>query len=135
MPLVFVYGTLRKGEHNNHLLASSKFVGEATSVQAKYWMACDHTVPFLHDGGHSRVVGEIWRVDGPIFKRLDQLEGHPHLYCRVRRTFQLQNGERVAAWVYIAQEAYAQKQVKPAPCGCLAAPRHRSAFRMGLREA
>lgn len=34
------------------------------------------------DGGRTRIVGEIYRVDADALARIDQLEGHPRFYVR-----------------------------------------------------
>jgi len=52
--LVFVYGTLRRGEANHGMLAS----------------------------GETAVTGEVYRVSVTTLKALDVLEDHPRLFCR-----------------------------------------------------
>lgn len=83
--LVFVYGTLKRGEANHHHLAGQHFVAAARTQPgftlyqpADYpGMVCDHTD---RDG----VTGEIWAVDPACLARLDEFEGVPEgLYRRV----------------------------------------------------
>jgi gamma-glutamylcyclotransferase (GGCT)/AIG2-like uncharacterized protein YtfP len=92
--LVFVYGTLRTGYHNNALLATSKRLGLA--VTTADWIMTTFTpvggFPYLHHAETPRmtmhnnglitaadaakVVGEVFEVDSETLKRLDQLEGY-----------------------------------------------------------
>lgn len=76
---LFVYGTLKKGGYNHHLLKDAKFLGEATIFGKLYSMG---SFPAMKEDGEqtSAVHGEVYEVDG--FTKLDRLEGHPHLYKR-----------------------------------------------------
>lgn len=86
--LVFVYGTLKRGNHNNRLLTSSTFITRAETVDKMGLMGSGvpfvFREPFVKDKsflGH--VVGEVYEVTRPVRDRLDQLEGHPTFYTRV----------------------------------------------------
>ena len=89
LSLVFVYGTLKRGFGNHHIMApvpppssslsppSSSFVSVARTVD-KYPLFTDHyKIPYLlsipGEGGTIR--GELWSVDGPTLEKLDVLEG------------------------------------------------------------
>ena len=69
MKLVFVYGTLKRGEPNHHLLENAQngfkeFLGQAKSVN-KYPMvvAARYNIPFVLDapGSGHNILGEIYR--------------------------------------------------------------------------
>lgn len=100
---VFVYGTLKQGGSNHHLLESSEFV-EYSYVDD---MVAINTPGFPYaidkDGGH--LLGELYRVDEATFRRLDMLEGYPRHYERKEvDVFGIVNSPStnppVKAWVY-----------------------------------
>ena len=76
MPHVFVYGTLKRGCLNHHLLAGQKFLGEARSAPG-YTLHSLGDYPGMvrsADASHY-VIGEIWAVDAAGLAALDELEG------------------------------------------------------------
>ncbi|KAE8740576.1 hypothetical protein FOCC_FOCC013909 [Frankliniella occidentalis] len=109
---VFVYGTLKQGEPNQHWLTNkrngfARFVGSATSTE-KYPLviASRYNIPFLLDktGTGEFVTGEIYEVDDKMLKNLDVLEEYPAFYVREERLFKLSNNTSdVIAWVYLLQ--------------------------------
>jgi gamma-glutamylcyclotransferase (GGCT)/AIG2-like uncharacterized protein YtfP len=101
--LLFVYGTLRRGEAHHGLLGGAAFAGAAETEPA-YDLADLGGTPGLVDGGR-RVVGELYEVDGDTLAVLDAFEGHPGpLYHRA--TVRLADGRR--AWAYSARAAAAR---------------------------
>ncbi|XP_021765468.1 putative gamma-glutamylcyclotransferase At3g02910 [Chenopodium quinoa] len=80
---IFVYGTLKRGFPNHHLLE------ELTSSNDAVFLGCYKTlnlyplvcgplgIPFLINipGSGHRVIGELYSVSGPGLARLDELEG------------------------------------------------------------
>jgi gamma-glutamylaminecyclotransferase len=93
---VFVYGTLRRGEVNHHLLASARFVGEARTVPSYTLFALDGH-PGMGEGGCTRVVGECYDVNNETLAALDQLEGYPGWYERV--PVALEQGDHALAYL------------------------------------
>ena len=76
MPLVFVYGTLKRGGSNHASLAGQAFVGTARTAPGFRLYALDGypgmiRLPADRDGVH----GEVWSVDGEALAELDRLEG------------------------------------------------------------
>ncbi len=72
---VFVYGTLKRGHGNHHLLAGQVFLGAASTAAA--YRLCDlGGFPGMVLAGEDGVsiAGEIWEVDAPCLRRLDELE-------------------------------------------------------------
>jgi gamma-glutamylcyclotransferase (GGCT)/AIG2-like uncharacterized protein YtfP len=108
LDLVFVYGSLKRGQSNHHLLATARFEGEAqapglslhdlgpfpmaiAAAPSETGSATDpETVP---------VSGELFAVEAETLERLDRLEGVPRLYQRQRLV--LLDGR--LAWVYLGQ--------------------------------
>lgn len=84
---LFVYGTLKKGYGNNHLLSSSKFVRKDITLEKFILLSPSFPVAVEQEneeGGYIAlpVAGEVWEVDEGTLARTDRLEGHPHWYCR-----------------------------------------------------
>lgn len=102
--LVFVYGTLKRGEKNHHWLEGASWQGEA-----------ELNGVLLHDlgpfpmavVGEGTAIGEVYAVEGSGLARLDELEGYPRLYDR--QVHSLSDGRR--AWVYLGRPS----QVRHAP--------------------
>ena len=102
--LVFVYGTLKRGERNHHWLEGASWQGEAEL----------HGV-LLHDLGpfpmavigEGTAIGEVYAVEERGLARLDELEGYPRLYDR--QVLSLSDGRQ--AWVYLGRP----RQVRHAP--------------------
>ena len=94
--LVFVYGTLKRGQPNHHLLASSRFLGLAslTGMQLHDLGPFPMAIP-----GEGTIHGEVYGVPRATLPALDRLEGVPRLYGRCRR--RLDDGRRV--WVYLGR--------------------------------
>lgn len=90
MALVFVYGTLKRGQPNHKVLldsanGSAAFQGQGRTAEPyPLVIAGEHNVPWLlHLPGRGhRVSGEIYRVDGQMLCFLDDFEGCPDMYQR-----------------------------------------------------
>ncbi|KAL0204330.1 hypothetical protein M9458_002348 [Cirrhinus mrigala] len=93
MALVFMYGTLKKGQPNYFRIedtdnGQAKFIAHARSVE-KYPLVIDteYNIPFLLNvpGTGQRVYGEIYRVDQKMLKFLDDFEIlSPEWYERIK---------------------------------------------------
>ncbi|KFM65303.1 Gamma-glutamylaminecyclotransferase, partial [Stegodyphus mimosarum] len=113
--LVFVYGTLKKGEPNFDLLKSATkgeaiYKGKARTV--KKWplvIASRFNIPFLlyqEDVG-KHVIGELYQVDDSMLTELDILECHPKYYTRMIESVELitnenepSEGKILKSWIY-----------------------------------
>ncbi|MDP5255589.1 MULTISPECIES: gamma-glutamylcyclotransferase [unclassified Vibrio] len=95
--LVFVYGTLRQGECNHHLLENSDFLGHYQS-QKDYHLFDVGPYPALIDGKQS-VYGEVYRIDEATLAQLDILEDVPIEYRREQI-----NTPYGQAWIYLYQD-------------------------------
>jgi len=90
MPLVFVYGTLKKGFPNHKLLGKdSKFIGTDTMLGALYFLGhrafpyAFVSTPWFRSATDSRIHGEVYDIDTETVRKLDDLEGHPNHYVRI----------------------------------------------------
>uniref|UniRef100_A0A7S3LU12 Gamma-glutamylcyclotransferase family protein n=1 Tax=Palpitomonas bilix TaxID=652834 RepID=A0A7S3LU12_9EUKA len=84
--LVFVYGTLKRGFFNHHLLQKEGAVYKCDGITAEeYPLRCDkYFVPFLlNDAGSGKKVrGEVYSVTDAVLADLDELEKVPIYYER-----------------------------------------------------
>jgi len=102
--LVFVYGTLKRGETNHRWLERASWQGEAELPG----VVLHDLGPFpMAVIGEGMALGEVYAVDQPELARLDELEGYPRLYDR--HVLSLRDGRR--AWVYLGRP----RQVRHAP--------------------
>jgi gamma-glutamylaminecyclotransferase len=93
VPLVFVYGTLKRGHGNHRLLRDSEFI-QRLSLASQFYMInmggfpaiiCDNDILNPHKPKTFKptgVIGELYRVPASDMKYLDALEGHPEFYTR-----------------------------------------------------
>jgi|GEM_PF-377226 len=116
-PLVFVYGSLKKGFHNHYPFLAERDalpLGEAVTVDP-YLMLSGAAFPYLIDPASlsadheacvadviGKVKGELYVVDPETMNMLDRLEGHPDYYRRVEVMVE-DDGEQAMAWVYFLQ--------------------------------
>lgn len=107
---VAVYGTLREGQGNwawalNH--PGAKKLGDC--VIGGFKMYSTGGFPACVQGeGHRDIQAEVFEVDEKTFKRLDGLEGYPHMYDRVEVPTPFGD-----AWVYVWQGSTAPLQLIP----------------------
>ncbi len=96
--LVFVYGTLRHGENNHHLMMKSELLGthETPPEYALYDLG---TYPAVVPG-HQTIRGEVYLIDNDTLSELDKLEDVPVEYRREQITTPFG-----VAWIYLYQNA------------------------------
>lgn len=94
--LVFVYGTLRHGQRNHHLLAQSPWLGNHATPPIYSLYDLGHYPAVIT--GHSVIYGEVYQVDERTLAQLDLLEDVPVTYRReqIETPFGL-------AWMYFYQ--------------------------------
>ncbi len=81
--LLFVYGTLKRGQRNNGFLAGQEFRGAAQTLP-RYHLVNNGAHPCLVEDLDQGVAvqGEIWCVDEDTLARLDEFEEVPRLFDR-----------------------------------------------------
>lgn len=83
--VLFVYGTLKRGQPNHRLLTGQHFVREA-KTEPRYRLYDLGPYPGMAEDprGGVAVTGELWEVDAACLAALDEFEGVPDLYVRAR---------------------------------------------------
>lgn len=97
--LVFVYGTLMRGERANDFLSDADFAGEA--VLRDYAMYDLGSYPGIVARKGEAVLGELYYVDDATLKRLDEYEGEGSLYHRIPVQVRTSDGEDADALAYL----------------------------------
>lgn len=108
MNTIFVYGTLKRGFRNHHLVHDSEYLGEATTAE-RYTMTVAEGTPFVNrDKKLSHIHGEVYSVTANTFDKLDELEEHPVWYKREEIEVHLhQENEQplfLTAWIYFKSQ-------------------------------
>lgn len=100
-PLVFVYGSLKRGFYNEHTMkrANGRFIGEFRTKMSSYKMVSLGSFPGVVLGGNDSIAGEVWEVDS--LDPLDALEGYPDFYTRISI-----GTDYGPAWMYILSRRY-----------------------------
>ena len=104
MPLIFVYGTLKRGGSNHRQLDGQEFVGTAQTIAGyRLFDLGDYPGMVAASGDRPGVTGEVWSVDSDSLRRLDALEGVDQgLYQRVPVALQPPFGGRgVETYLYL----------------------------------
>ena len=97
--LVFVYGSLRRGQSHHPLLRHAKYLGEH-KTEPYYTMFSLGAFPAVVVGGHSVITGEVFAIDQAMLSRLDEFEDCPAEYFRRRIVTPFGK-----AWVYVYRYA------------------------------
>ena len=79
---VFVYGTLMRGQRNDHYMQGARFLGRHRTEDIYSMFEFGGFPAVCADGRHA-IEGELYLVSGRQFKRLDELEFYPHFYQRI----------------------------------------------------
>jgi len=95
--LVFVYGTLLRGEPNHRLLEGSRCLG-IVRTEPRFTLLDLTYYPGLIRNGKTAVTGELYAVDLVTLRSLDRLEGHPSFYRR--EPILLSDGHEVLTYIY-----------------------------------
>jgi gamma-glutamylaminecyclotransferase len=94
--LLFVYGTLMRGEGAHALLGpTARFVAEA-HTEPCFTLVDMGEYPALVEGGTTAVRGELYEIDAALLPVLDRYEDVPEMY--ERRTIAVQ-GQIAIAYV------------------------------------
>jgi len=94
--ILFVYGTLKRGERNHHLIADQLFIGEAVTA-ARYRVFDLGPHPgLIREANGLAVCGDLFAVSDRCLAALDDFEGVPELF--VRELIEVEGHEEV--WAY-----------------------------------
>lgn len=107
--LVFVYGSLMRGEEYHAPLAGSARLGPHTTAPEWHFWDLDG-YPAMTRGGTRAIEGEVFRIDAATLAELDRVEVVPTLYQRA--TLATPWGE---AFVYVVGDRPAG--ARPLPSG------------------
>ena len=78
MTILFLYGTLKRGQRNHQLLAGQHCLGPARTVPHYRLHDVGPYPGLVEDADNGRAIaGELWEVDDAALARLDQFEGAP----------------------------------------------------------
>jgi len=81
--LLFVYGTLKRGQANHHLLTGQQFLGEAVTLpHYRLFNKGAHPCLVKVEQGGVAIHGELWAVDQETLTRLDAFEDTPYGFVR-----------------------------------------------------
>lgn len=94
--LLFVYGTLLRGERNHERMGASEFLGETATSNGLQLRDLDR-FPGMVKAGRGCVQGELYRVGEEVLADLDILEGHPDRFWRTK--IKLADGRTVQAYL------------------------------------
>lgn len=109
MHKVFVYGTLKAGFGNHHILEESKFL-QVGETEPTFTMISLGGFPGILDFGTTSIKGEVYEVDKETLARLDRLEGHPRWYKRTPIT--LNDGFEVETYIYPSDLGYGKEVIE-----------------------
>lgn len=114
---LFVYGTLKRGEHNSHRLEGATYLGHAVTEDCYDMISSGF--PMIWDNANGRPVrGEIYQINRTILDSCDALEGHPYFYRRQLRHFVSDDGQKHEAWIYVTNPSHrtrrnGQSEIEP----------------------
>lgn len=113
---VFVYGTLRKGYWNHHLLEDATFLAEGTTCD-KYAMYAAGYPMVTREQCEVPIQGELYLVSELELKYLDRLEGYPSHYDREMVPIKCDDECMVKdAWMYFLDAAH-ERRLDHVPSG------------------
>ena len=91
--LLFVYGSLKRGQANHRELRGARFVAESRTVAA-FALSEVSGYPALVPGGRA-ISGELYELDRALLGDLDEFEGEAY----ERREIRLEDDQIVIAYV------------------------------------
>ncbi len=116
MPLVFVYGTLKRNKRLHQALNNPLFIDQGyTIMPLRLVDAGAFPVALKTDSGRP-VQGEIYKVTEETRKRLDMIEGVPNMYTRETIYAKTNDGQIQACEIYLGTpEAWGNIDLPPCP--------------------
>jgi len=102
MNTVFVYGTLKRGQSRNNVMMGGEYLGKG-KTDSMFALVDLGPFPALCYG-HGPARGEVYNVSDDTLRRLDIIEGVPHLYERDKINITLESGETISCWTYLKMD-------------------------------
>lgn len=97
--ILFVYGTLKRGQRNHHWLRGQHFVGiGVTEPRFRVYDLGSYPGLVRDEQDGVEVRGELWEVDDVRLGELDHFEGVPDLFQR--ESIQVTGGSVVEAYLW-----------------------------------
>lgn len=96
---VAVYGSLKKGFHNDIFLDTSELKGIDETLSEYTMYSMGGSFPCITEEGDTSISIEVYEVDEGVFERLDMLEGYPLFYNR--KEIDTKWGQ---AWIYYVKD-------------------------------
>lgn len=95
---VFIYGSLKKGYHNDFWMEGTPMLQEAVTSDAAYKMHPTTGMFPLVVPGKYQIAGELYVISDRVLAGLDELEGNGMSYTRKQIKL---SGVDAYAWMYI----------------------------------
>jgi len=100
---VFVYGTLKRGFGNNYFLSNSEFISTGFTIEKFVMFNVGFPIVTYPtnktDKFKGNITGELYEISDKDIIEIDDLEGHPHWYKRIKT--KISDGK--LAWIYVQQ--------------------------------
>jgi gamma-glutamylaminecyclotransferase len=104
--LLFVYGTLKRGQRHHGELGGARFAGVALT-SPEYRLLDLGAYPALTRGGRS-IDGELYEIDPRALERLDEFEGDAYVRGEVR----LADGRSAQTYFAVAEVVESAREVQ-----------------------
>lgn len=110
---VFVYGTLKQGYHNAHVLGrGAEYLGKAVTCP-RYRMIDIGCPVIIEDDEGYQVAGELYRIEAEALPWLDRLESEGRMYDRKIIECTLKTGGPVSCSIYVGCAYWSQRNGRP----------------------
>jgi gamma-glutamylaminecyclotransferase len=97
---IFVYGSLKRGFRNHHLLETSRFIGPGTTRRDFDLLDLGY-FPAAIRPGEFAIRGELFAVGRRTLSILDLLESNGTFYQREQHAVMVEGGGMISAWIYL----------------------------------
>lgn len=106
--ILAVYGTLRQGQCNHHILKDSKFLGTHKLLVPARMISYTAFPALIKSHAHNVITAELYEVSPEVMVDVDALEGVPHLYQRMCITDTAVHESPITT--YVQQKAHSAPQ-------------------------
>ena len=113
---LFVYGSLKKGFENEHLLNKATYISKAVTVRkfAMYTTKNDQYPYLIKDKPLNYIEGEVYKIARKdLLKKIDIFEGSPDYYTRESieiKSRSFENNKRVFTYFYTNKKDHKKKK-------------------------